>query len=244
MKIITYLNFIAILFVSSSIAQNNNDDDDDDDDDNDHGFGNVGVGISNAITGIQGVAATIASIASTPNPTPTAIPTTSTTSTPTSTSSHSSTSSTSKSSSSTTSKAKASSTTSSAAKSSTAAASSKYHPNTKVGVGVGVSLGIIAVAVIGFLILRYAKHKRDSRLRHHGVIAAAGLYPVTDESDSNAGGMEQRNMTTVGNDSGAPDLEKDQVHEIQGTEIPPHSRELIGSPGLRRQELPSMPGSV
>ena len=108
----------------------------------------------------------------------------------------------------------------------------------------GVSLGIIFLALVGFLLLRHQRHKQVSRLRHHGIIAAAGLYPVIDEADDRAREADQRNVTDLENRSESLGHEKDDVHEIQGTEIPPYSRELIGSPGVPRQELAMRRGSV
>ena len=97
--------------------------------------------------------------------------------------------------------------------------------------------------MIGFLTMRHIRHKKVSRLRHHGIVAAAGLYPVIDESD-NAGGRDERNMTDVENSSNEQGLEKKDVHEIQGTAIPPYSRELVGSPGVGRSDFPFSPNSV
>ena len=108
----------------------------------------------------------------------------------------------------------------------------------------GVPLGIIFLAIIGFLTFRHQRYKKNSRLRHHGTIAAAGLYPVIDESDRRAAETGQRNMADIENEYETQGLEKNGAHEIQGTEIPAYSRELIGSPGLRRQELPSRHGFV
>ena len=155
------------------------------------------------------------------------------TSSPTSaTSSHSSTSSTAKPSSSISSAAK---TTSSAKASATASPS--HQSTAKVGIGVGVPLGISFAALIGFLLLRHRRHKEVSRRRHHGIVAAAGLYPVNEESNERSGGTDQTNTTDFENMSESQGHEKEGVHEILGTEIPAHSRELIGSPGVPRQEL-------
>ncbi len=91
--------------------------------------------------------------------------------------------------------------------------------------------------------MRHIKHKEDSRLRHHGIIAAAGLYPVIDEAD-NAGEGDARNMIHVDNSNDPQGLEKADVHEIQGTEIPPYTRELVGSPTVGRSHFPFSPESV
>ena len=84
---------------------------------------------------------------------------------------------------------------------------------------------------------RHRRHKEISRLQHHGIIAAAGLYPVNEESNDGVGGTDQRRATDIENGSDSQVNEKDDVHEISGTEIPHHARELIGSPGVPRQEL-------
>ena len=83
------------------------------------------------------------------------------------------------------------------------------------------------------MLLRHRRHKQGSRLLHHGNIAAAGLYPVVDESD-----------VIAGKGGGSADKEEDitsqqnGVHEIQGVEVPAYSRELAGSAGVGRQEVP------
>ena len=103
---------------------------------------------------------------------------------------------------------------------------------------------MISIGLIGLLTWRHLKYKNESRLRHHGIIAAAGLYPVNEEGENNAGQTVQRNRTDARNERHTQRLEKNNVHEIQGTEIPAYSRELIGSAGVRRGELASWPGSL
>ena len=250
MKIIACLRLAIILFIHACLTQDNN-------------FGFVPAALSDAIDSVQGAAATVNNIAATANvenpvstpqtfatttTLPSSSPTTSTSS-PTSTtssthSSKSSTVSTAKASSSTSSAASSSSSTTSAAKSSSTATSQGHVSSAKIGVGVGVPLSIVSIGLIGFLIWRHLKYKNESRLRHHGIIAAAGLYPVNEEGQSNTGQTDQRNMTDAGNESDTQRLEKNNVHEIQGTEIPAYSRELIGSPGVPRGELASRRGSL
>ena len=116
------------------------------------------------------------------------------------------------------------------------AASSSAPPHglstaAKVGVGLGVPLGIIILAIIGFVILRQQKFRKISHVEQHENTAAARLYPNEGYID-NAG-------------SGGGTLEiKHGLHEIHGTEVPAHSRELEGSPGVRRHELPVKRNSV
>ena len=244
MNIIACSSLAIIFFIHACWTQDNN-------------FGFVPAALSDAIGSVQGAAATVNNLATsanveTPVSTPQTFATTSTlpsssptTSTSTSThSSKSSTVSTAKASSSTSSAAKSSSSTTSAAKSSSTAASQNHVSSAKIGVGVGLPVAIVSIGLIGLLIWRHLKHKNESRLRHHGIIAAAGLYPVNEEGENNAGQTDQRNMTDAGNESDTQELEKNNVHEIQGTEIPAYSRELIGSPGVRREELASRPGSL
>ena len=250
MNIIASLSLAIIFFIHPCWTQDNN-------------FGFVPAALSDAIGSVQGAAATLHNQATsayveTPVSTPQTFATTSTlpssspttsTSTPSSTtssthSSKSSTLSTAKASSSSSSAAKSSSTTTSAAKASSTAASQGHVSSAKIGVGVGVPVGIASVGLIGLLIWRHLKYKNESRLRHHGIIAAAGLYPVNEEGENNAGQTDQRTMTDAGDESDTQGLEKNNVHEIQGTEIPAYSRELLGSPGVRREELPSRPGSL
>ena len=101
--------------------------------------------------------------------------------------------------------------------------------------------GLIALAGIAFLTIRHQRYKKDSRLRHQGTIAAAGLYPVVDEGDETRG-RDGRNMIDVVNSGESQGPEKDGIHEIQGTEIPAYSRELVGSPGVGPQEFPTRRG--
>ena len=244
MNIIACLGLAIIFFIHACWTQDNN-------------FGGfVPAAVSDAIGSAQSLAATVHNLATTPyvetpvsTPQTYATPSTTSTSTSKSTtssthSSKSSTVSTAKASSSTSSAAKSSSSTTSAAKSSSTAAPQGHVSSAKIGVGVGVPLGLVAIGLIGLLIWRHLRYKNESRLRHHGIIAAAGLYPVNEEGENNAGQTHQRNMTAAGNESDTQGLEKSNVHEIEGTEIPAYSRELIGSPGVRRGELASRPGSL
>ena len=101
----------------------------------------------------------------------------------------------------------------------------------------GVPLGVIAgLAVIGFLVRRHRRHKEVSRLRHHGNVAAAGLYPAIDETDE-VGAKDKIDGIDVEDSSGLQALERNGVYEIYGTEIPAYSRELAGSPVVPRHEL-------
>ena len=247
MKFIACLSLAMILFVHTCMPQDNN-------------FGFVPAALSDAIASVQGAAATVNNLAATSNvetsvstpqtlaTLPSSSPTTSTSiPKPTTTSTHSSKSSTistAKASSSTSSAAKSSSSTTSAAKPSSTVASQSHVSSAKIGVGVGVPLGIVSIGLIGFLIWRHLRYKNESRLRHHGIIAAAGLYPVNEEGENTAGQTDHRDMTDAGNESDTQGLEKNNVHEIQGTEIPAYSKELIGSPGVPRGELASRPGSL
>lgn len=102
----------------------------------------------------------------------------------------------------------------------------------------GLPLGLIALISIGFLILRHLRYKNVSRLRHQGILAAGGLYPVIDEVDT-ARVMDERHTINAENNGEPLGLEKDGIHEIQGTEIPAYSIEAVGSPGVRRHEFPT-----
>ena len=59
--------------------------------------------------------------------------------------------------------------------------SSGLATSAKIGVGLGVPFGVTIVAVVAFLCTRHIKHKKKSRLRHSGNIAAVGLYPASDQ---------------------------------------------------------------
>lgn len=84
--------------------------------------------------------------------------------------------------------------------------------------------------------MRHQRYKTDSRLRHHGTFAAAGLYPVVDEGDETGG---RDGMNTIENSGEPQGPEKDGIHEIQGIVIPDYSRELVGSPRMRQLVFPA-----
>ena len=102
---------------------------------------------------------------------------------------------------------------------------------------------MIGLATVGFLVQRHRRHKKVSRLKHHGNVAAAGLYPAIDET-YNVGEEDKIDGIDVEDSSGLQGLERNNVHEIHGTEIPAYSRELAGSPGVRRQNFPPWHGSA
>jgi len=90
------------------------------------------------------------------------------------------------------------------------------------------------------------RHKQRSRLQHHGNIAAAGLYPVIDESaDAAASGGG-------GGGGGSKEVKEFEIergegegpHEMHGEEVPAYVRELPGSPGPERSRLETRRGSV
>jgi len=123
----------------------------------------------------------------------------------------------------------------------TSPVSSGLTASAKVGIGLGVPLGVIVCNAVGSLIFRYLRHKQSSRLRHHGNVAAAGLYPAVDESAHAAG--SSGGVKELKNDGGNGGEEKGP-HEMQGEEVPAYSRELPGSPGPARSELNARRGSV
>ena len=51
--------------------------------------------------------------------------------------------------------------------------------------------------------------------------------------------MDERHTINAENNGEPLGLEKDGIHEIQGTEIPAYSIEAVGSPGVRRHEFPT-----
>ena len=70
----------------------------------------------------------------------------------------------------------------------------------------------------------------QSRDRHLAIMAAQGLYPQKEESNSTE--SEAAATPTV-----APDSEPIRIPELHGQHVPPNSLELAGSPFPRRQEL-------
>lgn len=78
---------------------------------------------------------------------------------------------------------------------------------------------------------------------HHGNVAAAGLYPVIDETEK-VGEKDKIDNSDVEDSSGVLRLATNGVHEIRGTGIPAYSIELPGSPGVRRHEFPISPDSA
>ena len=101
--------------------------------------------------------------------------------------------------------------------------------------GVPLSV-IIGLAIIGFLVQRHRRHKKVSRLGHHGNVAAAGLYPAVDGTDE-VGEKDKVDGVDVEDSSGLRALERSGVYELHGTDIPAYSRELPGSPVVPRHEL-------
>lgn len=69
---------------------------------------------------------------------------------------------------------------------------------------------------------------------------APEVYDTTeeDEKGQNPKNEYTRNIGKVNDEDGTENV----VPEIHGTEIPPYSRELPGSPGVRRHELPTRHG--
>lgn len=96
---------------------------------------------------------------------------------------------------------------------------------------------------LGSFILRHVRHKQRSRLQHHGNIAAAGLYPVIDESAvaaESGGGGSGKEVKEVEVERG----EGKGPHEMHGEEVPAYVRELPGSPGPERSRMETRRGSV
>ena len=106
--------------------------------------------------------------------------------------------------------------------------------------------------------MRHIRHKKLSRLRHSGNIAAAGLYPARDQDmklnavqterkTDRAASLEQTGPLPVSPlEQTAPvsplGHEEDvspsaNIRELHGWDIPPYSRELEGSPAPARKEL-------
>ncbi|KAL9063257.1 MAG: hypothetical protein Q9161_009561 [Pseudevernia consocians] len=131
--------------------------------------------------------------------------------------------------------------------------------STKIGIGLGVPLGVIIVAIIAFLCMRHIRHKKQSRLRHSGNIAAAGVYPASDQDMKlNAVQVEKKTDVAASLEQTGPlpvspleqrapvsplGHEEDvspsaNIRELHGWDIPPYSRELEGSPAPVRKELP------
>ena len=109
---------------------------------------------------------------------------------------------------------------------------------------------IIAALILAFLSLRWRKFKHSSRLRHDGNVAAAGLYPAS-QKQQEAGELQKQNTWGTEPESAVSPLEaegvkggEEDVHEVEGKAVPAYSRELYGSPGVRRSELPERRGSV
>ncbi|KAI4273426.1 MAG: hypothetical protein LQ337_004637 [Flavoplaca oasis] len=103
----------------------------------------------------------------------------------------------------------------------------------KVGIGLGIPLGVLATAIIGFLILRHRRHTRSSFQHNSENLAAGGQQPVHEGT-----GVEKS-----GSDPSIPPGQHQSNSEHHPSEL--HSdpisssypRELAGSPGLRPQEL-------
>lgn len=118
--------------------------------------------------------------------------------------------------------------------------SSGLSSTAKLGIGLGVPFGSLVVGIIAFLTFRYGKHKANSRLRHHGNVAAAGLYPAIDDKAASSRFNDKDTANIYDVEKGTAH----DMHELHGQEVPPYSGELVGTPGTERQELSPRRGSV
>ena len=129
----------------------------------------------------------------------------------------------------------------------------KLSSAAKIGIGLGVPLGTLILLAISFLIFRLRQHKHNSRLRHHGNMAAQGLYPASDESATpekennigsrNSGKAGLTAIEEMKSDDGGPN-DREEAHEVHGEHVPALLKELQGDAGPKRHELPVRRGSV
>ena len=99
---------------------------------------------------------------------------------------------------------------------------------TKIGIGLGIPLGVLTVAILVFVCV-YWNHVRNlwtqSRFK-----AGGSTSNTQNEGHTEPASTEQTKPH---------ELDDDGVrYEVQDTAILHYSRELEGSPGLAREELP------
>jgi hypothetical protein len=211
----------------------------------------IAPGTTNVLTSIQAAGATdtAGNIATAPSTipitsthTPTAFPTNTTTPSP----------------------ARATSTTKPSSESASTSTSSGLSSSAKIGIGLGVPLGvIIAVVVIGLFLYRHRRYKQKSISQGDNFMAPAGIHSTKDhEAKAAKSGWKSGATKELKHDvddggsepvlSGMPkemkhDIRADEsknVHEVYGDDVPVPSRELPGSPGVRRSELPGNSGTL
>ena len=105
----------------------------------------------------------------------------------------------------------------------------------KVGIGLGVPLGVLVIGLMAFLLVYYQRKRKRAGRRDDEAppdIREKGNSSVHETMD--AKDQEAQEPQGLGGD----------VHEIAEGEVPQYSRELEGSPGVWRHELPTRRGSV
>ncbi len=105
----------------------------------------------------------------------------------------------------------------------------------KIVVGLGVPLAIILLALIVYALYRYHRTRQKSRGSHAANIAITEPNPAVDNAV-----QEKKRFVHAG--AVQPRYKDDdpvsEGRELHGQHIPPYSRELEGSPGYGRKELP------
>lgn len=124
----------------------------------------------------------------------------------------------------------------------TSDASSGLTDASKIGIGLGVPFGVLVVSVIvGFLIICRRRHKKTSRLEHHGTLAAVGVHPAVGEEEKVGHASEIISAIQQPEHGLRPEMEGSGgvkgAHEVHGDAVPFYRRELPGSAGVKRWEL-------
>ena len=101
-------------------------------------------------------------------------------------------------------------------------------PSMKIGLGLGIPLGFLIVAIVACAI--YFFRKRDKEARHPPVKKSASPGYGVFHNEGTMDDLEQHEEVDKRNSS---------LPEKDGINIVPYSRELPGSPGVRRHELPA-----
>ena len=144
--------------------------------------------------------------------------------------------------------------TSTAQRAPTAATPSALSMSAKIGIGLGVPLGVVILTLmVALLFWKRRKRNRSPRLSHLGKPnTGAGSYALNEDQKTEAAtGKDARSSNTQAHTSGIssadlrasilsdpPTVSSLGPSEVHGDDIPPYSRELMGSPGVLVYELP------
>ena len=115
--------------------------------------------------------------------------------------------------------------------------SSSLTASAKIGIGLGVPLGLMIIAIAALAVLFVKRRGRASwSTPRTGLPPAEKDAALSEKRIAANEGGEERGDSTLHDTVASPE---NILPEKDGINIPPYSRELPGSPGVRRHELPA-----